>query len=262
MSKLIIQSKGAAGEYAKYSMSFYEGCTEKKCTYCYMAAMNNRFGKYFGVAKLKEWLKDESNAFEIFKKEVKKMVPELKQHGLFFNFSSDPFLPQSINLNVKAFYFLELYKIPVYVLTKQTLWVNRFIDESVYSFGIPENVIVGFTLTGCDDKEPGAAKNIDRVIAMTKLHNAGFKTFGSFEPVIEFSKTLAMIKLSYGCCLLFKIGLLSGKKYEYNELMDFMSTVQSILYDKPIYWKDSLLKQAGIDRKDLPKNCVTKDFKL
>jgi DNA repair photolyase len=63
MSKLIYEPKASskAEEYSKYAISFYEGCTEPKCSYCYMVAMSNRFGKYFGKARLKEWLIDENN---------------------------------------------------------------------------------------------------------------------------------------------------------------------------------------------------------
>lgn len=261
MNKLINCPKGAAGEYAQFAMSFYEGCVEsdKQCDYCYMKAMSNRFGSYFGKARLKAWLKDEENALGIFIKEVNRNIPKLQKSGLFFNFSSDPFLPQAFELNFEAWKVCNKIGIPVYILTKQKF--PKFGHESI----IPKNVRIGYTLTGRDDKENGAtATNKERALSMAFFHALGYKTFGSFEPIIDFGSTLKMVDLVKDDCDLFKIGLKSGDKYHFEEIRDFLDEVFELVPEKPIYLKDSLLKQAGITRDsiDLPENCVTRDFNL
>lgn len=68
-----------------------------------------------------------------------------------------------------------------------------------------------------------------------------------------------------------KIGLESNKKYDKNDVRKFVYDVieyydsASILVDgvdTKIYFKDSLLKQAGINREDLSTCCVTRDFNM
>ena len=254
--KLISTPKGAAGEYSSYAMSFYEGCTENKCSYCYMQAMSKRFGSYFGVARLKPWFINEDNAFEVFKKEVNKIVPKLEKEGLFFNFSSDPFLPQAIELNLRAWNYCNELNIPVYTLSKQAFPTD--ISR------MPKNVIVGYTLTGKDDLEPDAASNAKRISELQIFSHAGFKTWASVEPVVDFQDSYEIIYNCIDFCDLYKIGLESGKKFDSIEVDFFITDILqlSLEFDMKIYFKDSLLKQAGLTREELPANCVGRDFKL
>jgi DNA repair photolyase len=130
-------------------------------------------------------------------------------------------------------------------------------------------VAIGFTLTGRDDLEPGASPNAERIEAMRKLHKAGFKTFTSIEPIIDVQSSLNMIFATAGFCDLYKIGLMSGKKYDKNELLWLITRCHGFTkiykeYNFPIrfYFKDSLLKTAGISRSELPDNCVTRDYNI
>ena len=100
---------------------------------------------------------------------------------------------------------------------------------------------------------------------LEKLEIQGFKTFASIEPVIDLQSSYDMIIKSLSFCDLYKIGLQSGKKYDKQKLLSFISNILLMAcsaYDSKVYFKDSLLKQAGINREDLPQNCVTSDFKL
>ena len=260
-NKLIYKPKKntPASEYSKYAVSFFEGCTEIKCKYCYMQAMSKRFNKYFEIARLKPWLISEMNAIVKFIKEVENLIPELQKYGLFFNFSSDPFLPQAIDLNIKAWKICENYKIPIYVLTKQKYPLKG--KENI----LPKNVIISVTLTGRDDLEKGASTNIQRINTLKRFHELGYKTFVSIEPIINFALSLDMIILSAEYCDLFKIGLESGKKYNKQKLFVFFNSVFAIIHktNKKVYFKDSLLKQLGIERKDLKHTAfVNSDYKL
>jgi DNA repair photolyase len=123
----------------------------------------------------------------------------------------------------------------------------------------------GFTLTGHDELEPNASTSAERIEAMRELHDAGFKTWASIEPVIDFDSSKEMIYESAGFCNLYKVGLESGKKYSKKELNDFINFVcsgKSLPTQYKIYFKDGLLKQAGISRSELPDNCVDKDYNL
>ncbi|MCE5227044.1 MAG: hypothetical protein LLG05_14460 [Porphyromonadaceae bacterium] len=72
-----------------------------------------------------------------------------------------------------------------------------------------------------------------------------------------------MIEKIVGFCDLYKIGLESGKKYNDKELYEFITEVL-ILTRKAgkVYFKDSLLKAAGIDRSELYWYCVNRDYNL
>lgn len=104
---------------------------------------------------------------------------------------------------------------------------------------------------------------MNRIESMKSLHDLGFKTFASIEPIIDFDASLEMIYKTVEFCDLYKIGLESGKKYDKEKLLKFVNhNVPYILQHSKIYWKDSILKAANIKREDLPKNCVNRDFNI
>lgn len=127
-----------------------------------------------------------------------------------------------------------------------------------------KHVVVGFTLTGHDELEPNASTNDERIEAMRKLHDAGFKTFASIEPIINFADSVDMISATIGYCDLYKIGLMSGKHYSPAVIREFISTAYSVikLTNAKVYFKDSLLAQAGISRDSLPSCCVNRDYNM
>jgi len=256
MGKFIYLCKGAAAEYSKYAANGYVGCSNL-CSYCYC-----KKGILKGVMgqdkpQLKKCFKNEDHAIEFFKKEVLQNKAELQKHGLFFSFTTDPLLPETQNLTFQAIDICHWYSVPIKILTKKTQWIY-ILPDKYERF----NIAFGFTLTGHDELEPNASTNIERIEAMKRLKNTGFKTFGSFEPIIDFESTLEMIAQTGDCCDLVKIGLMSGAKYDKFELCKFMFTVQLMCENKKVYFKDSLLKLSGIKREQLPLNCVNRDYNL
>ena len=96
--------------------------------------------------------------------------------------------------------------------------------------------------SGCDDLEPGAGTNDERVKAMSFLHGIGVKTWASIEPIIDPQNSLDMIAKTIGCCDHFKIGILSGQKnYTPDQIRNFKAAVD-VLNLKSVYWKESLLE--------------------
>jgi DNA repair photolyase len=267
--KAIYQPSGKAAEYSSWAVNFYNGCSAE-CDYCY-----NRHGitaNVLGGDKpvLKKSLRDEDSALEIFIKEADQNRDELKGRGLFFNFVSDPFLKETIVLNMAAIQYCLFKEIPVKVLTKQTWWLDEFLHESrmpnkMLSAHYVKNILAfGFTLTGHDEQEPKTSPTIDRTRAMKTLHDAGYKTWASIEPIIEVEDSLCMIEAITNRVNLVKIGLLSGKKYEPLELTDMIPKVDILarIGGFKVYYKDSFLKQAKVSREELPENCVTRDYNM
>lgn len=264
--KAIYNPSGKAGEYSYWACNFFVGCSNG-CTYCYL-----KKGILAGVMgqdkpQLKKCFKDENHALEVFEKELKQNIVELQKHGLFFTFTSDPFLSETIELTERAMELATDYDVPVKLLTKRADWLDRILPGLPINERFKKLYTFGFTITGRDDKEPGASTNIERIDGAKRLHKAGFKTFASFEPIIELETTYDMILLTlrHNCIDLYKIGLQSGKKYDKDKLLSFISRVLTMVVyaaEKKVYFKDSLLKAAGISRESLPSNCVTRDFNL
>lgn len=289
--KAIYNPSGKAGEYSYWACNFFVGCSNG-CTYCYC-----KKGILAGVMgqdkpQLKKCFKDEDQALKVFEKELIQNLPELQKHGVFFTFTSDPMLPETKNLTKRACSKCVRNGVPIKILTKRTEFVDEIITlaksdkANARSTDWINLYAIGFTLTGHDELEPGASTNVERIEAMRKLHEAGFKTWASIEPIIDLETSLEIIRKSYDFCDLFKIGLESGKKYDKQELQSFICKVlmkpdnefdkneymarrmlninphKAIVTTKSIYFKDSLLKAAGCDRGNLPSNCVERDFNI
>jgi DNA repair photolyase len=92
--KVIYNPSGKAGEYSYWACNFYVGCSNG-CEYCY--CKKGIFAPVMGQDKpqLKKCFKNETDAFEIFSKELDKNLGELQKHGLFFSFTTDPLLPET-----------------------------------------------------------------------------------------------------------------------------------------------------------------------
>jgi len=281
--KAIYNPAGKAAEYAEWACNFYTGCSND-CHY-YYCKRGVLAHTWSNTPKLKKCFKDESHALEVFENELRANLPELQKHGLFFSFTTDPMLCDNKDIeSYKGRYDFSYFggtinatwvattlcidnSIPVKILTKSTNWVDRLLS---YPFELrgKELIAFGFTLTGHDELEPNASTNAERIEAMRKLHDAGFKTWASIEPVIDLKSSAMMIEQTAGFCDLYKIGLMSGKKYDKKKLVEFMewcNTAYSVtngFYMKKIYFKDSLLAQAGINREKLPENFVGRDYNM
>lgn len=270
--KAIYNPSGKAGEYSYWACNFYVGCSNG-CTYCYC-----KKGILAGVMgqdtpQLKKCFKNVNHALEVFEKELLQNLLELQKHGLFFTFTSDPCLPETYQLTAAAGRIAIKNKVPIKILTKVSIYpLNLFTwscEHSCYPkhdiYEYKKYVSIGFTLTGHDELEPNASTNAERIDAMRELHAAGFKTWASIEPIIDILHSKLMIEKSAGFCHLYKIGLESGKRYTKQELRDFVQWCvngSALPTKMKFYFKDSLLKQADIDRSELPSSCVKRDFNM
>jgi len=84
--------------------------------------------------------------------------------------------------------------------------------------------------------------------------------------IIDFSSAVDLIVRTMDFCDLYRIGLLIGKKYDAKKLNTFVEFVCAMKTKDnkklTVYFRDSLLKQAGIRREDLPENCVNREEKI
>ena len=216
--KAIYTTKGAAREYGRVGCNFYTGCPHE-CSYCYLkrGAPSKQLGG--NVVQLKKCFKDEEDAIWKLKQDAVKYLYELRQTGVFFSFTTDPLIPETRDLTLHATMALSQMGIPVRILTKCADWLDTSFGNNLLELNVFDNIYIGFTLTGRDDLEPKASSNLDRVKAMRILHASGFKTWVSIEPVIDWKSASMMIGLSLDCCDHYKIGLRSGVKKDYYDLV-------------------------------------------
>ena len=268
MGKAIYQPTGKAKEYSRWACNLYVGCSND-CSYCF----NKRgvLGTIMGdtVPKLKTCFKNKQEAFETYMRELKRNRDRIiNDGGLLFSFSTDPCLPETLPLTMACVSVATGMDIPCQILTKCAQWVLK---DGTWTDGMSVSrdlVAVGFTLTGRDDLEGGASTNMDRIEAMRILHGKGYRTFASIEPVIDFEKSLEMIRLSEPWCDLFKIGLLSGDRNAYDkysmseDLEAFVYEVDELLTikKKPVYWKKSVRERLVTPVTD--PCCIDNDYNI
>ena len=273
--KALYSPKGAAREYAAVGCNIYTGC-KHDCQYCYLkrGVLSHVMGGT--EIKLKSCFRDEDDAVMTFCKEIDKHREYLQKVGIFFSFSTDPLIKETRDVTKCCIIQANIRYIPVKLLTKNA----DFIDDDVFmswmmSEDVKRTVAFGFTLTGRDDMEPNASPNQARIAAMKRLHDMGFKTFASIEPIIDFDNSFKMIEQSAGFCDLFKIGLRSGVKKDYykpEECAYFIGKVTG-LCDRigfKVYWKESIRKyMKALDNKDgfmcafeLSENFVSRDYNI
>ena len=265
--RVIYNPSGRAGEYSYWAANFYVGCSNG-CTYCYLK--KGRGKKVLGgdTAELKKTLKNEIYAMQMFQAELMANKEELQKCGLFFSFTTDPLLTETIGLTVLAIDFCQKHKVPVKLLSKCAEGMEAIIKISESSGWDVSKIAIGATLTGCDELEPKASPNQYRVVALQRAKNHGFRTFASVEPIPPgmFDRAFAVIALAYPFVDLFKIGLQSGCRYTKRETFGFYQDVteywEAHTGQPRIYWKHSFVTAAGIDRNTLPCFCVLANYNL
>jgi DNA repair photolyase len=260
--KAIYNPSGKAGEYSYWACNFYVGCSNG-CQYCY--CKKGILAPVMGQdePQLKKCFRDEEHAFTAFEAELQANIEQLRQHGLFFSFTTDPLLPECSDLTWRSVMLAMENDVPVKILTKMSgPWVDQLIADMHQSW--KGFIAIGFTLTGHDELEPFASPNVERIKAMRKLHNAGFKTWASIEPIIDFENSALMIEATQSFCDLYKVGLMSGQKYDEHECRHFVSHFAgaSNLVGYKIYFKDSLMKAAKFNRSTFSGNVVGRDYNL
>ena len=263
MGKAIYKPKigSPSWEYSEFICNFFKGCS-CDCSYC----MNKRWG-WGTVPTLKKCFKDKLHALEVFEKELEANLPELQKNGMLFSMSTDPFLSETTDITFKAMYRAAMFNVKSKILSKKGDFADFIIRFSTKNsiFELQRYWAFGFTLTNHDEMESGASTNEERIEAMKKLHDAGFKTWCSLEPVIAEADSLDIVKRTRDFCDLYKVGLLSGKKYDKDGLLWLMTGIQHHVsrgIGAKIYFKDSFLKAANINREDLPSCCVGRDYNL
>lgn len=253
--KAIYTPKGRAQEYAPVACNFFTGCSHN-CTYCY--CKRGVLGKTWSIVpKLKKCFHDEAHALECFQRDILKNLKELEKRSIFFSFTTDPFLNETSVLTVLAARACLRVNIPVQILTKGD---SEFIPVEFFQYHKStrvKDVAFGKTLTGHNELEPGAPSNEARIESNHQLHELGFKTIISIEPIIDFDSSLHMIAQTIGDVDQYKIGLLSGDKPNPHDLIFFVDKVNALISEagSHVYWKESITDLIPIEHSETVVDC-------
>lgn len=267
--KAIYNPSGKAGEYSYWACNFHKGCING-CTYCYLKKGLLAGALGGNKVELKQCFADENDALKTFENELLKNADAIRPHGLFFTFTSDPLLPETFMLTYRAVEICQKHRIPVKILSKRVDTLPVLFEYTGMLNWDAKIIAIGQTLTGCDDVEPNASPNQARCNGLYNAKSRGFRTFASIEPVIDFRKSMSMIVETDMYCDHYKIGLESGRKYKKADILEFVERVNGHIVrinracekNITVYWKYSILKQCGIDRRTLPGHCVQRDYNI
>lgn len=263
---LIYQPQGAAGEYAKWAINLYHGCSNG-CTYCYnrRGVLSHVFGDKPELAapivktrdKYLNWYMKENSltahdaipqkvirdatdtaAIEIVAKDIMRIEEDVirEDGGIFFSFTCDPFDPDidADMLRMIVFVLLDC-QIPVTILTKNVDWleIDKWKDflepDTDYPDDLLRDLTIGFTITGKDKLEPGAPSTEKRIEALRKLHDEyKIKTFVSLEPITSLAAASEVIKKTYEIADEIRIGAQSPIKIDRYDPNEFVGFIVAV----------------------------------
>ena len=208
---LIYQPQGAAGEYAKWAINLYHGCSNG-CTYCYnrRGVLSHVFGDKPELAApiIKSRDRQINYFLELKKLTAHNPIPDvvienctniairswiyidtkrigvsrlIEDGGVFMSFTCDP-LDAEDNVQNYTLYAVKIllrYDIPVTLLTKNVAWLKEdkwkiLLKEYPKHICCSNNhalLTIGFTITGKDELEPNAPSTAKRIEALRKLHD-------------------------------------------------------------------------------------------
>ena len=177
MSK-IYEPQGKAREYSPLALNYITGC-DHGCRYCYVPNILGRFNSKYVHNEVK---------ININYAEIARSAEKMQGCGkqILLSFTTDPYCSSVQNETRKVLEILNFYGHKVAILTKGGSRCLPDIDM-FKQFG--DRIKIGATLTFDNNTdslawEPGAALPEDRISSLRTLHDAGIKTWVSFEPVI------------------------------------------------------------------------------
>jgi len=208
---LIYQPQGAAGEYAKWAINLYHGCSNG-CTYCYnrRGVLSHVFGDKPELAAPIIKSRDRQINYFLERKKLTAHdpIPDvvienctnvairsliyndtrrigifrlIEDGGVFMSFTCDPLDAEDNVQNYTLYAVKKLlrYGIPVTLLTKNVAWLKEdnwkiLLEEYPKHVCCPNHhalLTIGFTITGKDKLEPGAPSTEERIEALRELHD-------------------------------------------------------------------------------------------
>jgi len=205
--RVVYEPRGKAGEYAGLACNLYAGC-DHGCTYCYAPAATRKTREKFNspsprAGVLGKLLQDADELERLH-----------EQRSILLSFTCDTY--QEIDVRYKltreALKILLPRGLNVTILTKGGARSERDFDLLGQ---YPEQATYAATLVFTDEEqrlryETGtAAPTAERIAALKRAHDLGFKTWVSIEPVFDPAQSLDLIRQTHEFVDLYKVGTLN-----------------------------------------------------
>ena len=208
---IIYEPRGKAREYSPLALNLYRGCAHA-CTYCYAPDATFVQKENFSSP---DFIAPRANVLKLLAQEAKKMAGDPRE--ILLSFTSDPYQPleKEAGITRGALEILMAHGLTATILTKGGAWgVIRDMDLLKMN---PRNAWSA-TLTHDDpavslEWEPGAALPADRIDSLRIAHAAGFKTWVSFEPVIDPEAVYRLLEATASFVDFYKVGKLNHYAY-------------------------------------------------
>ena len=248
--KLIYKPKGAAGEYARYAVNFYNGCSNK-CEYCYL-----KRGLGSGILggdtpRLKAGYNFIDEEVSDFFDDVRNHYRDIKKGGIFMSFTTDPMLKETFRATLDATLVCLSHGIDVHILSKRTEYYDVLVERcsKILELKACGKLFIGTTLTGYDELEPFASPHESRIEMLRKAKRDGIGTFVSLEPVIDLNTAMHIVQKISDCADEIRIGLktpVKAENYPAGDMKEFFEIVSAICTERNIkvMWKNSFRKLA------------------
>lgn len=199
----IYTPSGKAREYSPYALNLYQGCTHG-CRYCYAPRCCRKTQEdYFAAPEPRK------NIIQELEKDLSK---KRYDQQVLLSFIGDVYCETQDHSETtrQALELLAEYNVPTAVLTKGGRRCLQDLD--LFS---KMKITIGATLTFLHDQdsltwEPGAATPEERIAVLKELHDAGIRTFASFEPVIDPIQSYWLIERTMNFVDVYKIGKLNN----------------------------------------------------
>jgi len=201
---IIYEPRGRALEYAPLAANLYSGCTHG-CTYCFAPAVlrTDRAG-FHARATARQ------NVLVQLRRDAAKLKGDPRE--VLLCFITDPYQPAEKDLEItrEAIRILNDEGLAVTILTKGGLLAARDFDLLAYN---PRNSLA-VTLTTDDPSvsrqwEPAAAPPQERMELLRQAHEAGIRTWVSFEPVFDPEACLRLLESTAPYTDFYKVGKLN-----------------------------------------------------
>lgn len=200
--RIIYNTTGRAREYSDLAVNLYQGCAHA-CAYCYAPDTLHMDRARFNLLPALRG----DNTMDLIERDARDLQALGDKRPVLMCFTCDPYQPlnDEHGLTRQAIEILHRYGVPVMILTK-----GGKRAEQDFNLLTPFDWF-GVTLTLVDDDqsrrwERGAALPQERIISLINAHERGIKTWVSLEPIIDYSQTVRLIRLTYPVVNHYKIG--------------------------------------------------------
>lgn len=237
----IYQPRGKAYEYSPLALNLYKGCSHA-CAYCFAPSATFTQRDKFSQSA---YIRPRPGILAELEKDAAKFAGD--QREVLLSFTSDAYQPceETLGVTRRALEILRANCLQPTILTKAGILARRDFDILASTPGSAFAV----TLTTDDPDEsvkwePGAAHPDVRIENLRLAHEAGIKTWVSFEPVINPDAALRLIEQVHPFVDLLKVGKLNY--HAHSKTIDwplFRARVTTLLdkIGKPYIIKQDLL---------------------